>query len=89
MYPQNMLKTGGNARIHEKCLKLIPFFCGKMVKLVSMVVLLKTYPQKMWKIRRIDRFRVLLTNLSTLNVDKFVRKCAEIRKHVYLVSALF
>jgi hypothetical protein len=34
----------------------------------------KTYLQKMWKNK-------LFTNLSTFNVDKFVKKCAEMRKN--------
>ena len=59
-----------------------PKYVENIGKCTNSGEMLKTYPQKMWKIRRIDRVRVLFTNLSTFNVDKFVKECAEMRKHV-------
>jgi hypothetical protein len=44
-------------------------------------ILLKTYPQKMWK-DPLFSIKALFTNLSTFDVDKFVKKCAEMRKYI-------
>ena len=41
----------------------------------------KTYPQEMWKDRLFQHKRAIPSYLSTSNVDKFVKKCAEMKKY--------
>jgi hypothetical protein len=62
-----------------RCGKLILNFCGIIHYVASTRILLKGHPPKMWKDILFNK-KVLLTNLSTSIVDKFVRKCAEMRK---------
>jgi hypothetical protein len=66
----------------EKC-KMYPQIMLKTYeKCTNPGEMLKTYPHLLWKIKCLDPILVFFTNLSTLNVDKFVKKCAEMRKHV-------
>jgi len=64
-----------------RCGKLILSFCGIINYVGPARILLKTYPQKMWK-DPLFSIKALFTNLSTFNVDKFVKKCAEMRKYI-------
>ena len=50
--------------------------------LIELLKMWKTYPQLLWKQKTIGTWEGFVENLSTFNVDKFVKKCAEMRKNI-------
>jgi hypothetical protein len=78
-------KKCGKVQIYSlsgyRCAKLILSFCGIINFVAPTRTLLKTYPQKMWK-DTLFSIKDLFTNLSTFDVDKFVKKCAEMKKYI-------